>query len=139
MGCCVSLNEKRSSMYKWEFIYKTKNIKMYRYIVYEGVKFQDSIIYDDDQTISKEVLYPLVINDMRTGKFLFTDEYDKPLMSTSSIKGQAKHTIHTNVSEIMDLFSDYFATRERPKIICSQFSYDDHRHPPPYNPDQTYN
>jgi hypothetical protein len=132
MGCCLS-SANISSMYGYRFTYKTKDIKMYRYIVYEGVKFYNSVFYEDGRLISKEFLYPFVVNDMYNGKFMFTDEYSIPLMSTSSITGpNNKHKINTDISSIVETFNEYFVIRQIPNIICSKFSYEDHLHTSSY-------
>lgn len=112
MGCMLS-NENCSSMYGYRFVYKEKDIKMYRYIVYEDVKFNNSIVYDEG-IISKGILYPFVINDIHTGTFLFTDEYNNPLMSTSRVP-----TMIRDVPTIVDLFTDYFSTHKRSKCSCN--------------------
>lgn len=125
MGCCIS-NENYSSMYGYKFEYKTKDIKNYRYIIYQGVKFIKSIRYDDSRIISEDVVYPYLINDMHTGKFLFIDDYNQPLMCTSAIHGlKNKHTITTDITKVIDIFKDFFSFRDSPKIICSGFSYID--------------
>lgn len=120
MGCNTS-NEKYSSMYGFRFSYNTKDIVRYRYIVYRDVQFVKKIRYRDGRQISNEVSYPFVVNDMHTGKFLFTDEYNIPILCTSLLR-EDKHIITTDDSEIIESFNNYLIVRNTPTVICSGFS-----------------
>ena len=122
MGCSSS-TENSSMMYENKILYRNKEIKSYRYIIYEGVQFRKSIVYEDSRVILKDILYPFLINDMHTGRFLFMDEYNKPMMCTSEIR-KNKHSINIDKDIIHNLFKDYLSPskKEIPKVICSEYS-----------------
>lgn len=123
MGCSSSSTENSSMMYGNKFLYRNKEIKLYRYIIYEGVQFRKSIVYEDARVILKDILYPFLINDMHTGRFLFVDEYNIPMMCTSEIR-KNKHSINIDKDIINNLFKDYLSLnkKESPKVICSEYN-----------------
>jgi len=120
MGCCVSNNV--GSMYGFTFVYRKKYIKKYRYIVYSDVQFTKPIHYEDGREVTNYIAYPFVVNDMYTGKFLFTDEYNIPLLSTSP-GNKNTHTLNTDISSIVSMFDNYLMIHDNPYI-----------NPPAYNP-----
>jgi len=127
MGVVWSLcsDKNCSSMYGYKFIYNSKDIRNYRYIIYNDVKFKKTIKYHDSQSILKGVVYPFLINDIHNGNFLFTDEYLNPLICAYAMKNSPnRHNIDTDIVNNINIFKDFFAQRDTPKIVCSGFSFE---------------
>jgi hypothetical protein len=131
MGVVSSLcsDQNCSSMYGYKFTYNSKDIRNYRYIIYNDVQFKKTINYHDSRKILKGVVYPFLINDINNGNFLFTDEYLNPLICSYPMKNSPnRHSIDTDIVHIINIFKDFFDQRDTPKIICSGFSFDYQSH-----------